>query len=74
MRTILTLALILLPFVLTAAAQDNRIDTLKAEVTQKVEDNKKMVQEIVDSLFSFSELGFQEYETQRYVSDLLEKK
>ncbi|MBT7582273.1 MAG: amidohydrolase, partial [Kordiimonadaceae bacterium] len=74
MRILIALTLILMPFGFTASAQDSeKIAALKAEVTQKVDDNKKMVQEIVDSLFSFSELGFQEYETQRYVGDLLEK-
>ena len=33
---------------------------------------KKVTQEIVDSLFSFSELGFQEFETQRYLTEMLE--
>ncbi len=73
MRILLAIALVYMPFTLATSAQENdRITTLKAEVTQTVENNKKMVQEIVDSLFSFSELGFQEYETQRYVGDLLE--
>ena len=73
MRLLLTIALLCLPFATTATAQDNdKVGALKAEVTQKIEDNTKLVQEIVDSLFSFSELGFQEYETQRYVGDLLE--
>ncbi len=42
------------------------------EATQAVESRAKLTQEIVDSLFSFSELGFQEVETQRYLTDLLE--
>ncbi len=33
----------------------------------------KLAQVINDSLFSFSELGFQEMETQRYLGELLEK-
>ncbi|MED5535807.1 MAG: peptidase dimerization domain-containing protein, partial [Pseudomonadota bacterium] len=33
---------------------------------------QKLTQEIVDSLFSFSELGFQEFETQRYLTEILE--
>ena len=74
MRILMILAAAFIPFGLTATAQDSeKIAALKAEVTQSVDDNKKMVQEIVDSLFSFSELGFQEYETQNYISNILEE-
>jgi len=74
MRILIILAIIFLPFSVTVSAQDSqKIVSLKAEVTKSVEQNKKMVQEIVDSLFSFSELGFQEYETQNYISNILEK-
>jgi len=45
---------------------------LKAEAAQKIDDMQKLTQEIVDSLFSFSELGFQEFETQRYLTEILE--
>ena len=64
-----------------AAAQDEAIDVagpppeltgLKAEAAEIVGDNQKLTQEIVDSLFSFSELGFQEFETQRYLTEILE--
>lgn len=43
-----------------------------AEAAALVDGKRKLTQEIVDSLFSFSELGFQEFETQRYLTDLLE--
>ena len=46
---------------------------LKAEAAARVDELQKLTQEIVDSLFSFSELGFQEFETQRYVTALLEE-
>ena len=46
---------------------------LKAEVAEKVDSMQKLTQEIVDSLFSFSELGFQEFETQRYLTQILEE-
>ncbi|MEQ8207466.1 MAG: amidohydrolase [Woeseia sp.] len=45
---------------------------LKAELAAHVDGNAKLTQEIVDSLFSFSELGFQEFETQRYLKKILE--
>ena len=65
----------------TSFAQDEAITVegpppqltgLKAEAAQIVSDNQKLTQEIVDSLFSFSELGFQEFETQRYLTEILE--
>ena len=46
---------------------------LKAEAAAMIDDNAKLTQEIIDSLFSFSELGFQEYETQRYLTGILEE-
>ena len=46
------------------AADSARLERLKAEALAKVD--PKLVQEIVDQLFSFSELGMQEFETQRY--------
>ena len=64
-----------------ALAQDEAIDVdgpppqlsgLQAEAAQAVSDKQKLTQEIVDSLFSFSELGFQEFETQRYLTEILE--
>lgn len=51
---------------------DKAFNDAKAEVVAHVDANRKLTQEIVDSLFSFSELGFQEFETQRYLTDLLE--
>ena len=45
---------------------------LKAEAAKGVDARQKLTQEIVDSLFSFAELGFQEFETQRYLTELLE--
>ena len=66
----------------TALAQDEPIEVegpppqltgLKAEAAEKVDGMRKLTQEIVDSLFSFSELGFQEFETQRYLTGILEE-
>ncbi len=59
-----------------AASQDEAaapLTGLKAEAAAMVEANAKLTQEIVDSLFSFAELGFQEFETQRYLTELLEQ-
>ncbi len=54
------------------AADNKKLSALKAEAAELVEANKKLTQEIVDSLFSFSELGFQEFETQRYLGKILQ--
>lgn len=52
-----------------AQAQD--LDGLKNEALGLVEARSKQVQEIVDMLFSFGELGMQEFETQRYLTSIL---
>ncbi|PCJ19916.1 MAG: amidohydrolase [SAR86 cluster bacterium] len=49
----------------------NRFTGLKAELSEIIESKSKLTQEIVDTLFSFSELGFQEFETQAYLTDIL---
>jgi aminobenzoyl-glutamate utilization protein B len=48
-------------------------DELRKEIVAKVEANAKLTQVMVDTLFSFGELGFQETETSKYLTDLLEK-
>ena len=54
-------------------AQEERIKKLKAEAITEVEKQYTLGQQINDMLFSFSELGFQEYETSRYLTELLAK-
>src|SRR3989449_1403325 len=46
---------------------------LKQEAISEVDKLHVLTQQMVDQIFSYSELGFQEYETSRYVSGLLEK-
>ena len=58
---------------LLSAQADARLESLKAEALGMVEDDAKMVQEIVDMLFSFGELGMQEFKTQRYLTGILEE-
>jgi aminobenzoyl-glutamate utilization protein B len=52
---------------------DERLDALKKEVVTKIDARAKTAQEMVDSVFSFGELGFQEIETSRYLTAVLEK-
>jgi len=51
---------------------DPRLERLKVEALAKVEGRAKQVQEIVDMLFSFGELGMQEHETSKYLTGILE--
>lgn len=46
---------------------------LKNEAVQHVENNAKLAQVMVDKIFSFAELGFQEVETSKYLTDMLQK-
>ena len=48
-------------------------DQLKKEVAAEVASLQKLSQEIVDMVFSFSELGFQEQWTADYITGILEK-
>jgi aminobenzoyl-glutamate utilization protein B len=50
-----------------------RLDSLKAEVIRAIDAEAALTQQIVDMVFSFGELAFQEVETSRYVTDLLRK-
>ena len=65
-------------------AAQRRAAVAGAPVTAKLADYKKeaaasidgmydVTQQMVDSVFSFGELGFQEYETQKYLTGILEK-
>ncbi|HEX7796213.1 MAG TPA: amidohydrolase [Vicinamibacterales bacterium] len=56
---------------LPPAPPNPRLDALKKEVVADVESRRVFTQQLVDSLFSYSELGFQEVETQRRVTDAL---
>ncbi|MCC6914581.1 MAG: amidohydrolase [Rhodospirillaceae bacterium] len=45
----------------------------RAQATEGVESRAKLVQEMVDSIFSFAEPGFQEVRTSAYITGILEK-
>ena len=45
-----------------------KINNLKNQASQLVEEDKKLTQVMVDKVFSFSELGFQEFETSSYLT------
>ena len=49
------------------------VEKLKKEALVSVGTKEKAVQEMVDMVFSFGELGFQEFETSKYLTGILEK-
>ncbi len=63
------------PVVLRAqtTADAPRLASLKAEALVKVDTRAKQIQEIIDQLYSYGELGMQEIETSKYLTGLLER-
>jgi aminobenzoyl-glutamate utilization protein B len=53
------------------AADPPRVAGLKRAAAEEVQRLEKLTQEMVDSIFSFGELGFQEIETSKYVTGIL---
>jgi aminobenzoyl-glutamate utilization protein B len=56
-----------------AGAQTPKLEELKQAATEMVEARATLTQQIVDSLFSFAELGYQEFEGSAYLTGILEK-
>ena len=50
-----------------------KLDRHKQEAVADIDGMYDFTQQMVDSVFSFGELGFQEFETQRYLTGILEK-
>ena len=75
MKRLLHLACVALPIISPLHAQKNyskkQINKLKEEVAQIVAENHKSTQVMVDKIFSFAELGFQEYESSKYLTGIL---
>ena len=73
----LLLALALAPAPRPAQAQapmdSARLAALKAEAITKVDARAKMIQEMIDQVFSYGELGMQEFETSKFLSGILEQ-
>ena len=57
----------------TQSGGDDRLERLQAQVLEGVENRRGFIQRMIDSQFSFGELGFQEFETQRYLTGILER-
>ncbi len=79
-RTCWTIGLVALLAASTTAApepssqappNDAKLQQVKQEVAADIDSRREFTQQMVDSIFSFSELGFQEFETSKYVTDIL---
>src|SRR5262245_45840912 len=56
-----------------AGAMPPKLDAYKKEVATGIDGMYTFTQQMIDSVFSFGELGFQEFETQKYLTGILEK-
>jgi len=54
-------------------AQGPDVASLKQAAAEMIDGRRKLTQEIVDSIYAFGELGYQEFETSKYVTLILEK-
>ncbi len=70
MKNLLQISICLL-FCISLFSQDAKLEMLKQEVIRTIDANAKDAQVMVDKVFSFAELGFQEYETSKYITDIL---
>src|SRR5215468_5617576 len=57
----------------TSKHDSERVEKFKAVVIDGVEARRKLAQVMNDTVFSFGELAYQEFETSKYLTDLLEK-
>lgn len=79
MRTLLTLSMLILALGLYLPANgqakktNKKLEALKKEAVQTIDNKTKMAQVMVDKVFSFAELGFQEVETSKYLTDILKE-
>ncbi len=58
---------------LVAPAHAAASNAMKTEASAGVDSRAKLVQEMVDSIYSFAEPGFQEFKTQEYITTILEQ-
>lgn len=56
-----------------AAMPPAKVEALKKELMAEIDKQQKTTQQMVDMVFSFGELGFQETETSRYLTGILQK-
>jgi aminobenzoyl-glutamate utilization protein B len=56
-----------------APAANPKLDGYKKELVADVDNMSVFTQQMIDQVFSFGELGFQEFETTKYLTDILKK-
>ena len=71
-RTVVPLALAAVAFAQPKVSAEKEA-SMKADLAGQIDGMKKQAQVMVDSVFSFGELGFQEFETSKYLTGILEK-
>ena len=54
-------------------AGNSNVSNMKKMAVDKVEDQAKLIEEMGDKIYSFGELGFQEFETSKYLTTILEE-
>ena len=72
----IALCLLAVSFLIQPAStqhQTQNLENLKRETIAEVDKLQTFTQQMVDQVFSFSELGFHEYETSKYLTGVLEK-
>lgn len=70
---VLCVLLVLCAAPILSGQEASSLPSLKEEAVKEVDKLQTLTQQMVDEIFSFSELGFQEFETSRYVTGILEK-
>src|ERR1700686_749540 len=73
MRKIVLLLSLAVPIFAQPKVSPEKEASMKADLVGQIDSMKKQAQVMVDSVFSFGELGFQEFETSKYLTALLEK-
>ncbi|MEO7653224.1 MAG: amidohydrolase, partial [Bryobacteraceae bacterium] len=72
-KTIVPLLFPVLALVHASGQTSTREAAFKSDLVGQIESMKGRTQVMVDTIFSLSELGFQEFETSKYLTDILEK-
>src|SRR5262252_8883925 len=70
---VVTVSLNAAPALQTPAAANPQLDQYKRNVGMEVDAMGENIQKMNDQVFSFAELGFQEYETSKYLTGILEQ-
>jgi aminobenzoyl-glutamate utilization protein B len=70
---LLILALTAAPLFAASTVPAEKLQAMKADLGGEIDSMKTRTQIMVDQVFSFGELGFQEFETSKYLTGILEK-